>query len=138
MHTLVSCHVVSYVLAAENRIMFHCHAKFGVRVTLPSGRQVRKLLGMIKSFVCGIWLVCCLCRTVHYLALNTTSRLYVIICLLQVLLNSLEDSIMLCEYKVEQNAWIIRFVNQPWIRLTGWIAAAAYLHAAFASVDQHT
>lgn len=39
--------------------------------------------------------------------------------MLQVLLNSLEDSIMLCEYCMQRNTWIIRFVNQPWIRLTG-------------------
>ena len=38
---------------------------------------------------------------------------------LQVLLNSIEDSIMLCEHAVAHKAWIIRFVNQPWIRLTG-------------------
>ena len=39
--------------------------------------------------------------------------------LLQVLLNSLEDSIMLCEYSAQRSTWVIRFVNQPWIRLTG-------------------
>lgn len=39
--------------------------------------------------------------------------------LLQVLLNSLEDSIMLCEYDMGRKTWIIRFVNQPWMRLTG-------------------
>ena len=37
----------------------------------------------------------------------------------QILLNSLEDSIMLCEYVATRKTWIIRFVNQPWIRLTG-------------------
>ncbi len=38
---------------------------------------------------------------------------------MQILLNSLEDSIMLCEYVAARKTWIIRFVNQPWIRLTG-------------------
>ena len=49
---------------------------------------------------------------------------------LQVLLNSLEDSIMLCEYDVAHKAWIIRFVNQPWIRLTGEFAVRPSLQCS--------
>lgn len=26
---------------------------------------------------------------------------------------------MLCEYVAARKTWVIRFVNQPWIRLTG-------------------
>ncbi|KAL0026103.1 hypothetical protein WJX79_010637 [Trebouxia sp. C0005] len=44
---------------------------------------------------------------------------------LNILLNSLEDSIMLCEYVAARKTWIIRFVNQPWIRLTEVSSEAA-------------
>ena len=47
--------------------------------------------------------------------------------MLQILLNSLEDSIMLCEYVAARKAWIIRFVNQPFIRLTGLLVTLQQL-----------
>ncbi|KAL3142482.1 hypothetical protein ABBQ38_002810 [Trebouxia sp. C0009 RCD-2024] len=53
---------------------------------------------------------------------------------LNVLLNSLEDSIMLCEYDMGRKTWIIRFVNQPWMRLTeiaGEVAKGADLWSIF-------
>ena len=30
---------------------------------------------------------------------------------------------MLCEYVAARKTWVIRFVNQPWIRLTGTVTS---------------
>lgn len=54
-----------------------------------------------------------------YIDTNSPALLLMYLSVMQILLNSLEDSIMLCDYVAARKTWIIRFVNQPWIRMTG-------------------